>query len=105
MSSEPSVELILVSKPSAISCYPDSEPKVSKGFEIAEKYSGSDIQCKERCKNRADCAAYAYDTALCFFMLFGTERGGLLRSSVEHQSIDPFIKETVEIEVLQFSRL
>ena len=67
---------------------------MSHHFEIAEKYSGSDIQCKERCKNRADCAAYAYDTALCYLMIFGTDKfEGSLNTTVEQQIMNASAKE------------
>ena len=65
-----------------------------KGFEIAEDYSGSNIQCEQRCKDRDDCAAFAFDQVLCFLKLFETEHEqGFLKSSVQVQKLDPSIKE------------
>ena len=64
-----------------------------KGFEIAEDYSGSDIQCEQRCKDRDDCAAFAFDQVLCFLKLFESESQGYLKSSFQVQKLDPSIKE------------
>ena len=67
---------------------------MSKGFEVLPESSGSTIQCKQKCKQRKDCAAFAYDSVLCYIYIFEDEiQDGFMLSTFKQQEIDPVVKE------------
>ena len=87
----PEASTYIISKPSAATCYGDDKPSVSSGFARIDS-ARSEIQCKQACIKRDDCAAFAWDLAVCYLVVF-EEQTGFFEPGMLHESINPQFQE------------